>query len=196
MPTRTPLTEWNPGLDDTITLAAAHRAMPGDDASAIPWYVRLLENPASPVALPGAVDLYGHDSVHILLGRGTLPPDEAFVIGVTMGASGTLHGWQESLYALAAQRFYGDVFRFSRTDVQVFRTAVRFARAARIRPLHTLPWRDLADRRLGEVRALAGIDTGALLTAYERERARFPTSRAARRLPLRPSPAAVAETDR
>ncbi|MER7844816.1 hypothetical protein ABTZ03_12850 [Kitasatospora sp. NPDC096077] len=196
MPPRTPLAEWNPGLDDTITLRAAHQAMPGDDASAIPWYVRLLENPASPVALPGAVDLYGHDSIHILLGRGTLPPDEAFVIGVTMGASGTLRGWQEDLYTLAAQHCYRGGFRFSRTDIQVFRAAVRFARATRIRPLHVLPWRDLADRRLGELRALAGVTASALLAAYERERVRCPTSRAAQRLPLHQSPAAVPETDR
>ncbi|MYT28572.1 hypothetical protein GTY73_06920 [Streptomyces sp. SID8354] len=195
MPARGSLAEWNPGLDDTVTLRTAYDAMPGDDSAAIPWYIRLLENPASPVALPGAIDLLGHDCIHILLGRGTLPPDEAFVIGVTMGASGELGAWQEKLFTLGARYLYRGGFRFSRTDLEVFRTAVDFARETGIRPLHTLPWRDLMNRRLGRLRAAAGIDTRALTAAYERERARWPASAASRRLPRGPSPRPARDQD-
>ncbi|WP_411123109.1 hypothetical protein [Streptomyces sp. x-19] len=195
MPTRGPLAAWNPGLDDTVTLRTAYDAMPGDDSAAIPWYVRLLENPASPVALPGAIDLLGHDCIHILLGRGTLPPDEAFVIGVTMGASGELGAWQEKLFTLGARHLYRGGFRFSHTDLEVFRTAVAFARDTGIRPLHTLPWRDLMHRRLGPLRASVGIDPRALVAAYGRERARWPAGAAARRLPRSPSPVTAGDPD-
>ncbi|GAA2663165.1 hypothetical protein [Streptomyces lunalinharesii] len=195
MPTRGPLAAWNPGLDDTVTLRTVYDAMPGDDSAAIPWYVRLLENPASPVALPGAVDLLGHDCIHILLGRGTLPPDEAFVVGFTMGASGALGAWQEKVFALGARHLYRGGFRFSRTDLEVFRTAVDFARDTGIRPLHTLPWRDLMHHSLGRLRASVGIDTRALVAAYARERARWPAAAASRRLPRSASPVTAGDPD-
>lgn len=185
MTTSGSLAEWNPGLDDAVTLRAAYDAMPGDDASAIPWYVRLLENPASPVALPGAIDLFGHDCVHILLGRGTLPPDEAFVLGVTMGAAGRLRPWQQRVYAGCARRLYRGVFRFSRTDRLVFDVAVEFARHSGIRPLHRAPWRSLLDRPLGDIRSRLGVDTRQLTAVYESERTLWPRSPAAQRLPRR-----------
>jgi hypothetical protein len=80
--------DWDPGLDnDGLTLCSVYDGMPKDGADAVPWYVRLLENPRSPVALPGAIDLFGHDCLHIVLGRGLLAQDEAFVIGYTMGSA-------------------------------------------------------------------------------------------------------------
>ncbi|WP_406504782.1 hypothetical protein [Streptomyces sp. NBC_00212] len=179
------LAAWTPGLDDATTLRAAYEAMPGDDASAIPWYVRLLENPASPLALPGAIDLFGHDCVHIVLGRGTLSQDEAFVLGVTMGASGRLRMWQRQLYRLCARRLYRSVFRFSRVDCLVFDLGVEFAGEAGIARLHQVPWRSLLDRPLGEIRQSLGIDPGRLATVYASERALWPASAAAQRLPTR-----------
>lgn len=35
----------------------------------IPWIVRLLENPQSPLALSGKISLFDHDCLHILLNR-------------------------------------------------------------------------------------------------------------------------------
>ena len=179
------LAQWNPGLDDAVTLRVAYDNMPGDDASVIPWYVRLLENPASPVALPGAIDLFGHDCVHILLGRGTLPQDEAFVLGVTMGASRRLRTWQQHTYSVCARHLYRGVFRLSRVDRLVFDIAVEFARRSGIKPLHKTPWRDLLDRPLGEIRASLGVDARQLIALYDSERVLWPSSPAAQRLPRR-----------
>jgi len=177
------LAQWNPGLNNAMTLRAAYEQMPGDDASVIPWYVRLFENPASLVALPGAIDLFGHDCIHILLGRGTLSPDEAFVLGVTMGASGKLAAWQQQLFTTIARYLYGSMFKFSRTDRLVFDMAVDFAKNARIRPLDSVPWQEQQDRTLGELRASMNIDIDKLIILYEAERTLWPTSPAAKRLP-------------
>ncbi|MBB5155622.1 hypothetical protein [Saccharopolyspora phatthalungensis] len=177
------LAEWTPGLDDAITLGEAYDAMPGDDASAIPWYVRLLENPWSPLALPGAIDLFGHDCVHILLGRGALPSDEAFVLGVTMGASGRLKPWQQVLYALATQHLYRAPFRFTRSDLVIYDMAAEYGRNSKIKSLHHVPWPELRDRPLGDIRASLGVDATELMTVYQTERAMWPDSRAAQRLP-------------
>ncbi|WP_433349723.1 hypothetical protein [Micromonospora sp. CA-111912] len=183
MTTPPALSDWVPGLDDSATLAEAHAGMPGDDPSVVPWYVRLLENPASPVALPGNVDLFGHDSIHIILGRGTLPSDEAFVLGATMGSSGRLSRWQQKLFTLATSKLYRGPWRLGRDDLLLFEMAVRFAAHQSIQPLGDVPWRDLLSWPLGEIRAKLGIHPPDLLRFYATERALWPHSAAARRLP-------------
>lgn len=67
-------------------------SLPGNDQihSLSVWMV---ENPESPFALAGAIDLYDHDCVHCVLDRGLLLPDEAFVIGYTMGNDSTFSKW-------------------------------------------------------------------------------------------------------
>lgn len=177
------LSEWIPGLDDTETLGDAYAQMPGDDASVVPWYVRLLENPFSPLALPGAIDLFGHDCIHIVLGRGTLSRDEAFVLGVTMGTSEKLARWQQQLFTFAAANLYRGPWRLSHSDRLLFNMAVEFAKHQLIKPLADVPWRDLRDRPLGKIRASLGIHTAELLKFYETERVMWPTNVAAQRLP-------------
>ena len=53
----------------------------------VPLIIKLTENPKHATArfFGGAVDLFSHDCIHVLLGRGLLVKDEAFVIGYTMG---------------------------------------------------------------------------------------------------------------
>lgn len=184
MTTKISLSEWVPGLDDSATLAEAHAKMPGDDASVVPWYVRLLENPASRVALPGAIDLFGHDCIHILLGRGTLSQDEAFVLGVTMGTARGLQRWQQKLFGFAAQNFYRGPWRLTPGDRLLFDMAVEFAKHQRIKPLNEVPWRELRDEPLGRIREEVGIRTADLIKFYETERAIWPDNKASQRLPV------------
>jgi hypothetical protein len=105
---------WCPGLDNAAhSLASVYHSMPKDAPGAIPWYVRLLENPKSPFALAGAIDLFGHDCIHAVLGRGLLPQDEAFVIGFTMGRAGACPRWHASLFRWCAEHLYAKPYRFS-----------------------------------------------------------------------------------
>ena len=54
----------------------------------VPFVIQLVENPRYDVGLfAGNVDLFTHDCIHVLLGRGLLVKDEAFVIGYTMGST-------------------------------------------------------------------------------------------------------------
>ena len=69
-----------------ITLKEAQQYLVnGHKPEEIPWIIRLLENPASIVALPGKITLYNHDCLHILLEKELTLTGEAFVIGFTMG---------------------------------------------------------------------------------------------------------------
>ena len=174
---------WNPGLEDSDTLRDVYESMPGDGPAAMPWYVRAVENPASPAALPGAVDLFGHDCVHILLGRGMHSQDEAFVVGATMGSSRRLTGWQQQFYLAWSRLLYRGPYRFSRIDRMVFGIGVEFGRCQCARPLSGVPWPELMDRKLGELRAELGIDAEHLTAVYESERVLWPDSPVAARLP-------------
>jgi len=110
---------WNPGLDDDErTLASMYDSMPRDSMSTVPWYVRLLEHPASSLALAGSVDLFGHDCLHILLGRGLLQQDEAFVLGFTMGQQRLLLGPSSALFRFCARHLYQGIYRFSERAVE------------------------------------------------------------------------------
>ena len=76
------------------------------EPSTIHWFVWLLENPKSPISLTGAIDLYNHDIIHILLDRGMLNRDEAMVIGFTMGNSETTSSWVRWLFEFCARYLY------------------------------------------------------------------------------------------
>jgi len=176
---------WSPGLDNaSSSLASVYEDMPKDCAVAIPWYVRLLENPKSPVALAGAIDLFGHDCVHILLGRGLLPQDEAFVIGFTMGRSPRCPGWHTPLFRWVAEHVYRGAFRFSRVDAEVFDFAAEAGRRQRRVSFGDVDFDAWLTRPLGELRAALGIDPSALRELYRQEVARWPHTHASARLAL------------
>ena len=174
---------WNPGLqNDAVSLGEVYHSMPKDPASAVPWYVRLLENPASPLALPGAIDLFGHDCLHAVLGRGLLSQDEAFVIGFTMGASPTCTLSQARLFTWCARHLYRPPFRFDAVDTGVYHLAFAAARAMRSRPLESVDYTAWLDRPLGELRAELGVRTVQLARFYRQEAALWPDTEVSRRL--------------
>jgi hypothetical protein len=174
---------YDPALDnDERTLAKVYDEMPKGPASSVPLVVKLFENPSSPWALPGAVDLFGHDCIHLALGRGLLPQDEAFVIGFTMGASRRCRPAHARLLALWARCAYPAPFRFSNLDAQVFMFAVEAGRRVQCKPLHDANFRAILREPLGRIRALLGLEAERLRTIYAREAALFPGTRASVRL--------------
>jgi len=176
-------TSWSPGLDNSeSSLASIYRGMPRDTESAIPWLVRLLENPTSPVALAGAIDLFGHDCIHVLLGRGLLPQDEAFVLGFTMGSSAASPRWQMALFRWCAEHLYPSAYRFSRLDAEVFAFAHGAARRWRGPSLDRVDFRAWLERPLGALRGALRIDPSWLRAVYREEAARWPHTAASARL--------------
>ena len=87
------------------------------EPSTIHWFVWLLENPKSPVSLTGAIDLYNHDIIHILLDRGMEVKDEALVIGFTMGNSTATSSWVRWLFEFCAKYIYPEGYRFDEHDL-------------------------------------------------------------------------------
>lgn len=174
---------WTPSrYDSRRTLGDLYACLPGDAATSVPWYVKLLENPKSPLALAGAVDLFTHDCIHLVLGRGLLPQDEAFVLGFTMGTSARCPRWNVRLFAFCARRLYGSSYRFSDLDHAVFHYAVRAGRTSRVMPLGDVDFTALLDQPLVRVRDRLGLSRRLLDEIYQGERVRWPHTAASRRL--------------
>ncbi|MGD9649708.1 MAG: hypothetical protein AB7G80_03810 [Dongiaceae bacterium] len=182
---KAPWKSWNPGLDnDDQTLAQAYQSLPGNDPGQIHWLVRLLENPKSKVALSGALELFDHDIVHILLGRGLLPQDESFVIGFTMGASSTAKFWERRLFKMVAHRFYPSIYRLNGDQIKVYDMAFDGAQSSECRDLHQISFKNYMDWKLGDLRSHLKIDKNYLRKLYAEEQRLIPGSKASQRLPL------------
>ena len=152
----------------------------------VPFLVQMVENPAFDIPIlevfHGATRLETHDYLHIVLGRGLLPKDEAFVIGFTMGSTDQVGGTEEFLYGLFAKYFYPRAYRFTEDDLRVFKDAVRLGFVS---DCHTLSGADFAghlDEPLEAVRTALGVETDLLRAYYAIEKRRYPASFESQRL--------------
>ncbi len=110
----------------------------GDPPSGIPFLVRLLENPASPIALPGKINFYGHDCLHILLYKGMSLYDEAFLVGFTMRNDEKTNWIHLAILKFFSSRFYPPKYRFNRGHLKVFDLDVTYSRVVKVRNLNRL----------------------------------------------------------
>lgn len=157
------------------------------DQEDIPLLVKLVENPDYDF-LPGvdifsgATGLETHDYIHLLLGRGVLPKDEAFVLGFTMGSTNRVGAIEEKLYGIFTRYLYPKHYRFSDDDFAVYKDAVRLGYISDCTPLHEVKYEDYLDKSLKEVRESLGIESALLQAYYEIEAKRYPDSFESQRL--------------
>ena len=96
----------------------------------------LIENPKSPFSLTGAIDLYNHDIIHILLGRGMDVKDEALVIGFTMGNSEYTNSLVKWLFLLCARMLYPSGYRFGDAEIKEYNRGYSYGLTRRKRNIH------------------------------------------------------------
>lgn len=181
--------DWHlPIRRDHLTLRQAHDSLSrvGADQAEIPLLIQLVENPKYKIPgvtlFHGAVDLEQHDYIHILLGRGLLEMDEAFVIGFTMGSTNKVTTTEEKLFTLIAQYLYPKVYQFGKIEIEVFKNAVRLAYLSSCRALDQIDFTASLDQPLKKVREDIGLEAHLLLAYYEIEKQRYPDSIASQRL--------------
>ena len=177
--------DWNPGLDNgNKTLNLAMKTMPANEQADISKIVKLLENPASPLALPGAISLERHDCIHALLGRGLLPQDEAFVIGFTMGTSKYIGGFAESLFKKASRYLYPKPYKFSKEHLVAFELGLRYGKVCKAEEIYEFPFEHFMDQKISVIRKKLGISVTELKQLYRAERILLPGTRVSKRLPV------------
>ncbi len=191
MTTATDITpeQWHiPLADDARALGDAYDTLRtiGLRQEQIPFIVQLVENPRFDLPLidlfPGATDLETHDYIHILLGRGLFPMDEAFVLGFTMGCTNRMSATEEALYTFFTRYLYPKGYRFGDDEIAVFRDAVRLGYVSDCVSLADVKFRDLRTLSVRAAREKLGIETPLLRAYFEIERRRYPASVASARL--------------
>ena len=174
---------WSPGLDnDSLALRDVLATLPAAPPSAIPWIVRLFENPDGWLRLHGAVNLRNHDMIHVLLGRGLLGQDEAFVIGFTMGSTKAVSWLERMFFKFVVSQVYPHPYRISWRTLAAYDLGLAAGREMGVPNLHLLLREDMLDQPLGEIRHRLGIDTRRLRGFYAREQETLPGTAASLRL--------------
>jgi hypothetical protein len=145
---------WNtyPEVLDNLTLAAAYQTLEGIHPNQVPWIVWLLENPASPCALPGNIDLFGHDCIHLLLKQGFTITNEAYVLGFTMGNDLNTTWFHLLLFKIAAYALYPSTYRMSSTELAIFDQGYNAGKNTEIKNLNQINFIELQYKKIGDIR--------------------------------------------
>jgi hypothetical protein len=177
-----PLSEESMTLREILKASSHLRAEQTD----IPLIIQLVENPKFDIPgidlFNGAVDLHTHDCIHVLLGRGMLPKDEAFVIGFTMGSTNRVTSTEERLFSLAAKYLYPGPYRFSDEEIRVFKDATRLGFISDCEPLSEVNYEQYMDVAVGQIRERIGLESDLLKAYYRIEKHRYPTDKASNRV--------------
>lgn len=177
------LEEWYPGLQkETRTLSEVLSEMPGYKQNEIPFIVWLLENPKSPIAMPGYIDLFNHDCVHILLGRGLLAQDEAFVIGFTMGNSTSVNKFHNFIFKTFSLYFYPKNFKLLKRDLFAFDLGFKYGRNRKIRNINKMDFHHKSNLSIGEIRKELDITQNDLIEMRKVEAQQIPHTKESARL--------------
>ncbi|MBD1913248.1 hypothetical protein [Leptolyngbya sp. FACHB-8] len=132
-----------------------------DSQSDTPLMTWLLEHPHSPIALPGKIDLYGHDCLHAILNRGHSLADEAFIRGFTMGNDLQTTWLHKFLYKIAASTVYPKKYRFSWKDLKFFDAGFVYGRSIQRRNLNQLDFSTYQNHAVLQVRQQLEISKAA-----------------------------------
>lgn len=179
----------NPLSRGGITLGEALRSLKGLAGAlqqeAVPLIIQLVENPRFKLRwdpFPGRTSMDVHDCIHIVLGRGLLPIDEAFVLGFTMGCTDRFSSLQQRAFLSVVRRFYPQDYRFTPDQEKVFQDAAALGFISDCRPLSEVDFTVFMDRPLSEIRKDLGIEEYLLRAYFQKERCRLPNNPASQRL--------------
>jgi hypothetical protein len=155
---------WNdyPDRLEVFTLAAAFEDLQGDSSAEIPFVVWLLENPSSPLNMPGSINLFGHDCIHLLLKRGFSPKDEAYVVGFTVGNDLNTNWLHLSILKFAAYFLYPAKYRLTYSELKIFDRGVQLGKSTKIRNINKLDWSQWSHKVLKDIRLEIGLEVEAL----------------------------------
>ena len=142
------------------------------DQSDVPFIIRLFENPKYNL-LPGAVTLDNHDIIHVLLSRGLLVKDEAFVIGFTMGSTNRLTRLNKAIFKAVTRFLYPPEYKFYKDEIDIFESGVRCAKQMGSPDLSKLDLTCYLNYTIERARKELNIDIKILQKAYAYEKVKY-----------------------
>lgn len=145
----------------------------------VPLVVKLVENPKYDW-LPGfdifngATDIHQHDYIHIVLGRGLMVKDEAFVLGFTAGSTNRVSSTEENLYSFFTKYVYPKDYKFTDDDIHVYKDAVKLGFISDCQPLDKIDFESMRHMKISDVRKEIGLEEDLLRAYYRIEQTRYP----------------------
>jgi len=182
------LQDWHiPFHQDSLTLRDALTTVPPlKSAAELPLMLRLQRDPdlsfLGQLVFRAGLDQRQHDCIHILLGRGLLPLDQAFTLGFTIGCSKKGSVPEHKLNGEVGRHFYRNIPLFNEAEGAVFREGIKLAYMSFCAPLENFDFAPWYDQTLCELRGAVGVDTEILLAYYAVEKHRYPHAHASQRL--------------
>ena len=172
---------WFVPLSTTdLTLQQAHSQLDefGLEQEDVPLIIQLVENPKYDLPgidiFHGATNLDTHDYIHILLGRGVMIKDEAFVLGFTMGSSNRVTTTEERLFGFLTKYIYPKNYQFTDQDLDVFKDAVRLSFISDCQSLAKVDYKKYIEWPVQKIRDDIGLETDLLKAYYAIEAKRYP----------------------
>ena len=141
-----------------LTLKSCLESINADEQSDIPFMVWLLENPDSIFPLPGKINLYNHDCLHILLDRGVSLWDEAFVVGFTMGSDLKTNRFHLAFFNILSSWLYPQQYKFDKKQVKLLKIAFDYGRKIKVKNLNKIDFQLAQNKTVGELRKMFGIN--------------------------------------
>ena len=131
----------------------------------------------------GGVDLVAHDCIHMLLGRGLLTKDEAFVIGFTMGSTNKLETLNKDIFSYIAQHYYPNAYKMNDEAKRVFFDAAKLGFISDGPALDETNFKPYFNRSLDELRSALKLPVNLIQSYYrDIEKRRFPQDPGSSRL--------------
>jgi len=175
--------DWDPGMaSDDELISDVLKSMPQSPIKSVPKVVKMIENPDSRFYLAGPASLRAHDLVHVILGRGLLAQDEAFVIGFTMGDALGAAAVDRLIFLNFSTVLYPKPFKFSAADELVFNFAFDCGLSWKSKDIHRMEVKKVEKMSMASARALFGLTRETLDKWYSYEANRLPSSRSSKRL--------------
>ena len=149
----------------------------------VPLIIKVVENPKyfTSKLFTGAVDLFTHDCIHALLGRGLLPKDEAFVIGATMGSGKQMARWRRNLFMFCAKHLYPKGYSFGEEERFIFNLGIVAGSKCNV-DLSTVDFHKLLNLRISEIRRDLQISYEIIKHCYGLEKKCFSSTESKRLL--------------
>lgn len=140
----------------------------------IPLIIKLVENPNYNTSklFGGAVNLFTHDCIHVVLGRGLLTKDEAFVIGYTMGSTKNMKRWKRNFFMFVSKYLYPEGYKFGEEERFVFNTGVIAGSLCPVN-LSQINFKKYLNEQVNTIRKELGIDVDFLKKYYSLEKKCF-----------------------
>ncbi len=163
-----------------LTLQQAHSQLDefGLEQEDVPLIIQLVENPKYDLPgidiFHGATNLDTHDYIHILLGRGVMIKDEAFVLGFTMGSSNRVTTTEERLFGFLTKYIYPKNYQFTDQDLDVFKDAVRLSFISDCQSLAKVDYKKYIEWPVQKIRDEIGLEVDLLKAYYAIEAKRYP----------------------